>query len=70
MLVEHPELALALAQLLAARVQRMTTYLVDLQNQLPTTAVGSAWSTSCSAAWCTGHRAARSILNGSYGCWS
>jgi CRP/FNR family transcriptional regulator, cyclic AMP receptor protein len=33
MLAEHPELALALAQLLAARVQRMTTYLVDLQNQ-------------------------------------
>jgi CRP-like cAMP-binding protein len=29
----HPELALALARLLAARVQRMTTYLVDLQHQ-------------------------------------
>jgi CRP/FNR family cyclic AMP-dependent transcriptional regulator len=33
MLAEHPDLALALAQLLAARVQRMTTYLADLQNQ-------------------------------------
>lgn len=32
-LAEHPDLALALAQLLAARVQRMTTYRVDLQNQ-------------------------------------
>ena len=29
----HPELALALARLLAARVQRMTTYLADLQHQ-------------------------------------
>jgi CRP/FNR family cyclic AMP-dependent transcriptional regulator len=33
MLAEHPDLALALARLLAARVQRMTTYLADLQNQ-------------------------------------
>jgi CRP-like cAMP-binding protein len=32
-LAEHPELGLALAQLLAARVQRMTTYLADLQRQ-------------------------------------
>jgi CRP-like cAMP-binding protein len=29
----HPELALSLARLLAARVQRMTTYLADLQHQ-------------------------------------
>jgi CRP/FNR family cyclic AMP-dependent transcriptional regulator len=29
----HPELALALARLLAAREQRMTTYLADLQHQ-------------------------------------
>jgi CRP-like cAMP-binding protein len=29
----HPELALALARLLAGRVQRMTTYLADLQHQ-------------------------------------
>src|SRR3954469_13436233 len=29
MLAEHPHLALALAQLLAARVQHMTTYLAD-----------------------------------------
>jgi len=33
MLAEHPNLALALAQLLAARVQHMTTYLADLQQQ-------------------------------------
>jgi CRP/FNR family cyclic AMP-dependent transcriptional regulator len=33
MLAEHPHLALALAQLLAARVQHMTTYLADLQQQ-------------------------------------
>jgi CRP/FNR family cyclic AMP-dependent transcriptional regulator len=33
MLSQHPDLALALARLLATRVQRMTTYLVDLQNQ-------------------------------------
>ena len=33
MLAEHPDLALALARLLAARVQRMTTYLADLQHQ-------------------------------------
>jgi CRP/FNR family cyclic AMP-dependent transcriptional regulator len=32
-LADQPELALALAQLLAARVQRMTTYLADLQHQ-------------------------------------
>ena len=32
-LEEHPELALALARLLARRVQRMTTYLADLQHQ-------------------------------------
>ena len=32
-LAEHPDLARALAQLLAARVQRMTTYLADLQQQ-------------------------------------
>ena len=29
----HPDLALALARLLAPRVQRMTTYLADLQHQ-------------------------------------
>jgi CRP-like cAMP-binding protein len=33
MLQEHPNLALALAQLLATRVQHMTTYLADLQHQ-------------------------------------
>jgi CRP-like cAMP-binding protein len=33
MLEEHPNLALALARLLAARLQHMTTYLADLQNQ-------------------------------------
>jgi CRP/FNR family cyclic AMP-dependent transcriptional regulator len=33
LLVDHPGLALALARLLAARVQRMTTYLADLQHQ-------------------------------------
>jgi len=32
-LAEHPDLALALARVLAARLQRMTTYLADLQNQ-------------------------------------
>jgi CRP/FNR family cyclic AMP-dependent transcriptional regulator len=32
-LAEHPDLALSLAQLLAARVQHMTTYLADLQQQ-------------------------------------
>jgi len=33
MLEDHPNLALALARLLAARLQHMTTYLADLQNQ-------------------------------------
>jgi CRP-like cAMP-binding protein len=33
MLAAHPNLALGLAQLLAARVQHMTTYLADLQQQ-------------------------------------
>ena len=33
LLAEHPELALALARLLATRVQHMTTYLADLQHQ-------------------------------------
>src|SRR4029079_12375431 len=33
LVADHPELALALARLLAARVQRMTTYLADLQHQ-------------------------------------
>jgi len=32
-LAERPELGLALARLLAVRVQRMTTYLADLQRQ-------------------------------------
>jgi len=33
LLREHPELSLALARLLATRVQHMTTYLADLQHQ-------------------------------------
>ena len=33
LLADHPELVLALARLLAGRLQRMTTYLADLQNQ-------------------------------------
>jgi CRP/FNR family cyclic AMP-dependent transcriptional regulator len=33
LLTDHPNLALGLAQLLAARVQHMTTYLADLQQQ-------------------------------------
>ena len=33
MLAEKPDLALGLARLLAARMQRMTTYLADLQHQ-------------------------------------
>jgi CRP-like cAMP-binding protein len=33
LLADHPNLALGLAQLLAARVQHMTTYLADLQQQ-------------------------------------
>jgi CRP-like cAMP-binding protein len=33
LLSENPELALALARLLATRVQHMTTYLADLQHQ-------------------------------------
>jgi CRP/FNR family transcriptional regulator, cyclic AMP receptor protein len=33
MLEEHPNLALVMARLLAARLQHMTTYLADLQNQ-------------------------------------
>lgn len=33
MLAENPDLALGLARLLAARMQRMTTYLADLQRQ-------------------------------------
>lgn len=33
MLTNHPDLALALARMLAARLQRMTTYLADLQHQ-------------------------------------
>ena len=33
LLASHPDLSLALAQLLATRVQHMTTYLVDLQRQ-------------------------------------
>ena len=33
LLASHPDLALAVARLLAARLQRMTTYLADLQQQ-------------------------------------